>query len=298
MPKRIAAIGEPMVELAPAGPADQFTLAFAGDTMNTAWYLKRLNPALEVDYITRLGRDDMSDRLADYLAKSGIGTDYISRCDTRTVGLYMISLANGERSFAYWRGQSAARELAHDLEALGAACDGADIVYVSGITLAVLEGPGRDNLFAALKAARAGGALVAFDPNLRPRLWPDTDTMCAAVMEAAALSDIALPSFEDEASFFGDADPQATLDRYAGAGARTVIVKNGEGAIVYLHQGAQGSFTPAPVAQVVDTTAAGDSFNAGILAHFAMDAPLAPLIETAAGVSAKVIQARGALVKI
>ncbi|MDT8854312.1 sugar kinase [Paracoccaceae bacterium Fryx2] len=293
----IVALGEAMVELAPTGQTDRFALGFAGDTLNTAWYLRRLLGAdWQVDYATALGTDAMSDRMAGFIAGAGLGTGRIRRLAGRSVGLYLIELAAGERSFAYWRGQSAARLLADDPAALARMLHGAGLVYLSGITLAILEGGDRDTLLRALDAARAGGALVAFDPNLRPRLWPDSATMCRAVMQAAARADILLPSHDDEAAHFGDADPEATARRYAGAGAPLVVVKNGAGAMTALDRGALSTLQPDPVPAIVDTTAAGDSFNAGFLAAHLTGRPLAQAMAEGAALAAKVIAARGALV--
>ena len=299
MSRRLVAIGECMIEMAPAGGADQFRMAFSGDTFNTAWYAQRLLPKdWRVDYVTAVGTDPVSDRMVGFIAEAGIGTGHIARVPDRGVGLYLISLDRGERSFTYWRSHSAARLLAEDERRLDAALDGAGLAYVSGITLAILEPAARDRLLAALARARATGVPVAFDPNLRPRLWPDTASMCAAVMEAAATSDIVLPSHEDEATFFGDASPEATLERYRGAGCRVIVVKNGPGQILAADGEARIDFSPEPVKTVRDTTAAGDSFNAGVLAARAAGAPLAAAVADGSRVAAKVIQGPGALVDI
>lgn len=298
MKYKVAAIGECMVELSPADAEAQFRVSFAGDTFNTAWYLNQLQPDWQVDYVTKVGRDDISDRMARFFADQGLGTEHVMRCDARTVGLYMISLNNGERSFSYWRGQSAARGLAEDATALAAACETAGIVYFSGITLAILDAAGRKTLFETLRAARAAGSLVAFDPNLRPKLWDSPQQMCDVVMEAAGVTDIALPSHEDEATFFKDATPEATLERYRNAGATTVAVKNGAEPVVFAHNGATGSHVPVPVSRVVDTTAAGDSFNAGLLADFSPQGDLAPAVARGSALAARVVQGQGALVQL
>ncbi|CTQ49243.1 sugar kinase [Jannaschia donghaensis] len=294
---RVLAIGECMAELAPAPSDGDYRLGFAGDTFNTAWYLARMGD-VPTAYFTALGTDALSTRMRAFMADSGIDVSAIRTIEGGTVGLYLISLQNGERSFSYWRGQSAARALADDATALADAMSGADLIYLSGITLAILDPAARERLLVALANARADGRKVAFDPNLRPRLWPDTATMTDAIMAAAGVCDIALPSFEDEASFFGDVDIDATADRYAAAGATTVVVKNGDGAVRYMIGGHRGTVPVEPVTSVVDTTAAGDSFNAGILASIAQDRPLTDGIAQACRLAAQVVQGRGALVPV
>lgn len=287
-----------MAELAPSDGADEYRLGFAGDTFNTAWYLRRLRPDLSVSFLSAVGSDDISGRMLDFMDRSGIGTEHVARHAGRSVGLYMISLKDGERSFAYWRDTSAARLLADDETRLRQAIDTADLIYFSGITLAILSEAARMRLLGVLDAARAKGRTVAFDPNLRPHLWSDDGTMRATVMRAAVVSDIVLPSHEDEAAHFGDADPQATAARYAAFGTGTVVVKNGGGAVHYLNGEGRGTVAIEPACDVVDTTAAGDSFNAGFLAT--IDTPSSPeaRIRAAADVARQVIGGRGALVPL
>ncbi|MCH8466280.1 MAG: sugar kinase [Roseinatronobacter sp.] len=296
---RIVSIGECMVELAPLSEPGIFRLGYAGDTFNTAWYLRRLLPPENVvAYFTAVGTDETSARLLASMAAAGIETRHIVQMPDRTVGLYLIELRNGERSFTYWRGQSAARTLAADPARLAQALSGARLAYLSGITLAILSPGDRASLLDVLRDFRASGGLVGFDPNLRPRLWPSPAEMCAAIMQAAGCSDIVLPSFEDEAAFFADTTPEATLTRYAGAGVADIVVKNGAGPMLARLGGQVVQLAPPPVAEVVDTTAAGDSFNAGFLAaHLTGAVPLAALAQ-GAQVAAQVIGARGALVDI
>jgi 2-dehydro-3-deoxygluconokinase len=293
---RVVALGECMVELAPAGEG-LYRLGFAGDTFNTAWYLRRLlPPAWTIAYGTCVGTDVVSERMLAFMAEAGIATEAVRRVPDRTVGLYMIDLRDGERSFSYWRSSSAARLLAADGGWLRRALAGAELVFLSGITLAVVPPGDRPGLLAALREARARGSTIAFDPNLRPKLWPDAATMRAAVGAAAAISDVLLPSFEDERTFFGDPSPAATIDRYRGHGAGTVVVKNGPGAI-RAWDGAEGdaAFVPAKV-EVRDTTAAGDSFNAGFLSTRLTGGGMAEAIQRGADLAGHVCRFPGALV--
>jgi 2-dehydro-3-deoxygluconokinase len=293
---RVLAVGECMVELAPVGDA-LYRRGFAGDTYNFAWYLRRLLPAdWRVGYGTWLGTDALSDELEAAIAEAGIDTTAIRRTSDRTVGLYMIELRDGERSFTYWRSQSAARLLASDAAWLEAQLEGASLVLFSGITLAVVEPEHRATLLAALARARAGGTTIAFDSNLRPRLWPDTRTMCTALMQAADVADIALPSFEDEQRYFGDETIDATLDRYRARGARTVVVKNGADAIVAWDATEGAARLQPPRVAAVDTTAAGDSFNAGFFAARLRSASLPEALGAGARLAAAVVGHPGALV--
>ncbi|AKH99247.1 sugar kinase, ribokinase [Hoeflea sp. IMCC20628] len=298
MTQRFLSIGECMVEMAPTADGD-YSLGFAGDTLNTAWYARQiLKPEWEVAYLTAVGDDAVSERMTDFIRDAGIETEFVQRLPGCTVGLYLIQLDNGERSFAYWRSDSAARRLANDPAFLEAALSTASLIYLSGITLAILSPQNRSTLFDALATARRNGATIAFDPNLRLRLWDSPETTRQTVMTAASVSDILLPSFEDEATFFGDATPGDTARRYADAGAPLVVVKNGDADVLSLSGGQTSGFTPSKVENVVDSTAAGDSFNAAFLASYLDCSDLNTAIAAGSALAAKVITRRGALVEL
>jgi 2-dehydro-3-deoxygluconokinase len=259
-------IGEAMVELAPV-EGGLFAQGFAGDTLNTCWYLQRLVGDLRlVSYLTRVGEDALSNRFLEFLDKSGIDASAVSRDGERTLGLYLISLEGAERRFSYWRDQSAARRLADDVGRLEEVLLEAALIHVSGITLAIIEAKGRRNLLAGLAKARARGAIVSFDPNLRRKLWPDEVVLRAAMTEMFAACDIALPSFDDENALWGDANPKASAARTAALGVKEIAVKNGAGPAYVFADGAGASVTAYETRDARDTTGAGDSFNAGYLA--------------------------------
>ncbi|MCL6706427.1 sugar kinase [Pseudomonas sp. R2.Fl] len=294
----ILSIGECMVELAPRGDG-AYSRGFAGDTFNSAWYLRRLLPAAwTVDYFTAVGTDALSTQMLSFMRDAGIGTDKVRRLPDRTVGLYMIELSNGERSFTYWRNMSAAKRLAADRAALSAALQGRSLVLFSGITMAILDAEDREAFLDELKAARRRGTTVVFDPNMRARLWPDAETMRKTIMAAAAVADVVLPSFDEDQREFGDVDPQATIARYRSLGVGCVVVKNGAGTMYAVDGDDEIVFEPVPVTDVVDTTAAGDSFNAGFLAARLDGAGLRSSIEQGSRVAGKVVRKRGALVDL
>jgi len=259
-----------MIELGDLDAADgRVRLGFAGDTCNTAIYLSRLlgPDGPRVSYATALGDDALSRRMIEALRAEGLDTGHIARLPGKLPGIYAIEVdANGERSFRYWREASAARRMLSegglDLEAI-MPCG---MLYLSGITLAILSDAQRERLVALMHRVRQAGGQVAFDGNYRPRLWASPDDARRWTIRALAASTIALPSVDDELALFGDADEGAALDRLLASGPSEIVLKRGSRGPVVALSGERDAL-PCPEAErVVDTTAAGDSFNAGYLA--------------------------------
>ena len=290
------ALGECMVEIGPVENG-KCRRGFAGDTFNTAWYARRLLPeSWTVGYGSCIGNDAISEEMAAYMESHGIDTSAMRRLADRTVGLYMISLQDGERSFSYWRGQSAARAMAEDPEWLEEITSGRDIIHFSGITLAILPPEQRQTFCDVLSRARDGGAQVAFDTNLRPKLWGSEEAMRAGLTLGASVADVVLPSFDEETALFGDATPEDTIRRYRDGGAKLIAVKDGGGPLtVWTKDSGSATLQPQKVTPV-DTTAAGDSFAAGLLASLATGHDLEAAAPRAMALAAEVIQAPGALV--
>ena len=262
---RVACIGECMVEFAQSHDG-LFRRGFGGDTLNTALYLARLG--VDVSYVTALGDDTLSDAMLAAWRAEGIKTDDVLRLHGRVPGLYMIERdARGERSFLYWRDRAPAREFfdrADDatLERLSRF----DWLYFSGISLSLYGETGRARLRELLAAARKRGGRVAFDGNYRPRGWSDVQAARNAFNDILPLVHLALPTLEDEQALFGDADVSACLARLKAAGIKEIVVKRGAQGCLIDAEGSVFDVPPPDVVQPVDTTAAGDSFNAGYIA--------------------------------
>ncbi len=292
--RSVRAIGEAMVEMAPVADG-LYRRGFAGDTFNTAWHMAQwLGPLAKVGMVTRLGQDSVSDAFAREMAEDGLVLSGVSRDSRREMGLYLITLNGVERSFHYWRETSAARNLADDALALASALKGVGLVHLSGITLAILSDTARGNLFHALGEFRSGGGIVAFDPNIRMRLWQSPAEMQQTVTQMLTLTDIALPSLDDEMSHFGDNDAACTIRRMAAAGVAEVIVKNGPGPVHFLHDGQVGELATPQASDIRDTTGAGDAFNAGYLAGRVLGADVGRSINAGQRLAATVLSHFGA----
>ncbi|GAB4067305.1 sugar kinase [Ancylobacter sonchi] len=293
---KVVSIGEVMVEFSRGADA-RYGLGIGGDTFNTAVYLARAG--VEVGYATALGDDRYSEQIVAAAEAENIGTKQILRAPGRMPGLYVIDTDTfGERTFSYWRDNAPARELFElpGWERVAEAIIEAQLVYLSGITLSIYSNVGLGRLLATLEFARERGAKVVFDGNYRPRNWRG-DVARARTVYAQALkrSTLALPTFEDEAMLWNDGSPAATAERLSTFGVDEIVVKNGaEGALVVSGGTSQLVAIAEPVTPV-DTTAAGDSFNAAYLAARLDGKPPVMAAEAGHALAGRVIQHRGAI---
>lgn len=291
----VTCFGEAMIELSlpgasPTGPA---RVSFAGDTFNAAVYMKRQAPELRVAYATQVGRDKFSDGFLAQMEEEGLDTSLVRRSDTLVPGIYAISTDPlGERSFTYWRDQSAARAM-FEPPGLRPEDLGAGLLYFSAISLAILPAAHQQALLDWLPDYRRTGGTVAFDSNFRPVLWPDRARARALIGAFWQQTDIALPSVEDEAAIFGDTDEDATMARLRALGLKRGVLKRGQiGPRAF--SGVEGGPYP-PVTRVVDSTSAGDSFNAAYLASLLQGKDEAAALQAGHNLAVRVIGIRGAL---
>jgi 2-dehydro-3-deoxygluconokinase len=265
--KRVVCIGECMVELR-ATAANSFARAFSGDVYNTAVYLKRSLPNAHVQFLTAMGDDAMSRAMRTAWHAEGIDDALAFTVSGSSPGLYLIENdARGERRFQYWRSHSAARRwLALLRDQDETVLRGADVVYLSGITLAILGPAERAGAIEMLRRLRPHVGRIAFDPNVRLTLWETLQAAQATIQAALSIADIALPSTEDARLLLGIDEPVAQMNRLQGFGAREIALTLGaDGCLVA--DGAVHTRLPAPrVALITDTSGAGDAFNGAYLA--------------------------------
>jgi 2-dehydro-3-deoxygluconokinase len=268
--KQIGVIGEAMLELSHQTPTS-LSLSFAGDTLNFAVYLRRLlqNQAFDIHYVTALGRDNYSDQMLLDWQNEGLKTDLIRRIENKLPGLYLIRTdSKGERIFYFYRSNSAARDLfkGANLTALSKQLTEMDYLYFSGISLAILDEASREYLADILQKAKQKGAKIIFDTNYRPSLWVNSDSARKIMLAFLKYVDIALPTFIDDQLVFGDATPEACVQRLFENGVTETVVKCGAEPALIATVDYQQRVPTCWVNKAIDTTAAGDSFNSAYLA--------------------------------
>ncbi|MEP9066122.1 sugar kinase [Enterobacter roggenkampii] len=272
MSKKIAVIGECMIELSQKGA--EVSRGFGGDTLNTSVYIARqvAPEALTVNYVTALGTDSFSQQMLEAWQSEHIDASLIQRMENRLPGLYYIETDDtGERTFYYWRNEAAAKFWleSEDAAAICEALSTFDYLYLSGISLAILSPTSREKLLSLLRECRANGGKVIFDNNYRPRLWVSREETQQVYQQMLQCTDIAFLTLDDEDALWGEKPVEDVIARTQAAGVSEVVIKRGAESCLVAIMGEAAIEVPAvklAKEKVIDTTAAGDSFSAGYLA--------------------------------
>ena len=263
-PAEIVSLGEAMIEFNQRRPnAPEYLQGFGGDTSNAI--IAAARQGARTAYVTRLGSDAFGDRLMDLWREEGVATGEVARDPHAPTGVYFVTHGAAGHTFSYLRaGSAASRMTPADLpEPL---IRGAKFLHVSGISQAI-SASACDTVFAAIEMARAAGVQVAYDSNLRLKLWPLLRAR-AVIRETIAQCDLFLPSLDDAELFTGLTDRDAIVDWCLHAGAPAVVLKLGPaGALLATAHGR--SQVPGRVVDAVDATGAGDCFAGALLARLA-----------------------------
>lgn len=298
---KIASVGECMLELSGGKLFEGTTpamakISYGGDTLNTAIYLARLGSASA--FVSSVGSDVASRWMISDWMLNGVDTRWVEVDPERSSGAYLITTdVSGERSFLYWRRESAAsRFLDSDakLHALVKNLRNVEWLYFSGITLGILDNASRARFFRLVENLKRKGTKVAFDGNYRPQLWNNAEEARESFQMACQLSNACLPTLDDEQALFDDPDKDALVDRLLGYGIDEIAVKMGALGCYVATEGVRRT-VPGKKVTVVDTTAAGDSFNAAYLHHRMAGESAVESARQGNELAAMVIQHRGAL---
>ena len=257
---RVLTVGETMALLDPAGDREleagsKLTLRFAGSESNFAIALARLN--IGVSWVSRLGGDPFGDMVERTLIAEGVDVRYVRRDDSAQTGVFFKWRSGGKTYVVYYRSGSAASHLTPD-DVPEEALTGVELVHLTGITMALGDGP-RALVVSLAKQARSRGISVLFDPNWRPALWRSRAEAAASHAEILPYVDWYLCGEEEGNVLYGTENADDLADAVRNAGARDVAVRLGtRGALVQGHV-----VPPARVTRVRDEIGAGDGFAAG-----------------------------------
>jgi len=245
--------------------------------------------------MSRIGTDPLSSALLNFAKTEQLDVTHIAQDNLANIGIYSVTTdANGERSFHYWRSQSAARQLFSN-DASVEAIPAAQVTYLSGITLAIMQPDARQRLMGHLKTeSEAGRTRVAFDSNYRPQLWESKAVAKAVISDMWQIADIAFPSIDDEMLLYGETEEKEVLERFAQRRWTACTIKRGSLGPLSLTSTVNTSYEPATT--VVDTTAAGDSFNGGYLAAFIQGESEQACLAAGHGCAVKVVGQSGAII--
>jgi 2-dehydro-3-deoxygluconokinase len=296
--KHAVLMGECMLELRQAKQSDTMYRSFAGDVYNTAVYQKRVFAQQQVSFMSGLGHDVISQELIQSCQVEGLDTELVRHSAEHNPGIYLVQTdEQGERSFLYWRENSAARQIMKllDDDMREAVCK-SDLFFFSGISLAILAPEDRSLFWQFVSELQDTGVIIAFDPNYRARLWQSEDDARQQFALAFAFSKIVLPGIEDFISLYGLKDVSEVVAFCQTFDIEELIIKNGANSVFFRTQYLEGSVPIEAVKNVVDTTSAGDSFNGVYLGARLAGYEIKHAIQLATRAAGLVIQFPGAIV--
>lgn len=294
----VVALGEAMVEFNQTRAGEpHYQQGFGGDTSNAI--IAAARAGARTAYLSRIGADALGQRLLSLWAQEQVDTHVVEQDPQAATGIYFVSHGPQGHEFSYLRAHSAASRMNPAwLAGTPASCIAqAQWLHVSGISMAISD-TACDTVFAAMALARTAGTQVAFDANLRLKLWPLARAQ-ACIRQAISLCDLFLPSYDDMVTLTGLTDAHAIIDWSHAQGVPQVVLKLGaEGAIVSPAPHAARTTVAGQSVTAVDATGAGDCFSGNLLARLAAGDPLLSAAQYANAAAALTVQGFGAVASL
>ncbi|TYP87593.1 sugar kinase [Blastococcus xanthinilyticus] len=260
----VATLGEALIGLDSGGgrieSARTLTKSVGGAESNTVIGLSRLGH--RTAFMGRVGDDPFGREVERTLRGEGVDVSRLERDVSRPTGLLLKERWDSRVSVYYYRTMSAGSALDAsdvDLDLVARA----RVLHLTGVTLALGQGPRKAALTAAT-AARAAGVQVSLDANFRHKMGT-SEELVGQFNELAPLADHILLSWSDAVVCAGSAEKAAVHDYACRLGAPTVVVKGARGgAVAFVDGNLVAEVEPSP-AVVVDPVGAGDGFAVGYL---------------------------------
>lgn len=290
----VVALGEAMVEFNQTSAGQpNYLQGFGGDTSNAV--IAAARAGAKAAYLSRVGQDTFGQALQELWSREGVDTSAVEVDASTHTGIYFVTHGPQGHEFSYLRADSAASRMTPQWLQQGpaqAVVQASRILHASGISLAISTSA-CDTVFAAMQLAREAGTLVAFDSNLRLKLWP-MERARACITRAIALCDVFLPSLDDVTSLCGLSEPDQIVDWSHALGAKQVVLKlGGEGALI--SDGVRRERIASHRVTLVDATGAGDCFCGNLLARLAQGDSVFDAARYANAAAALAVQGFGAV---
>ncbi|MBR1797269.1 MAG: sucrose-6-phosphate hydrolase [Clostridiales bacterium] len=269
-PRKLIAIGEALIDFIPDKTGCDFheVTAFSpklgGAPANVCGAFAKLSGKSKI--LTMLGQDPFGDRILKELDEAGIDTSCVLRTDEANTALAFVSLAkDGNRTFSFYRNPSADM-LLNEYQIYERMLD--DIYALHFCSVSLGDFPMRKAHRKAIDMARARGAIISFDPNLRPALWKSTEAMKEAVSEFVPVADILKISDEELEFITGQTDIDEACKELLAVGVKLIVYTRGKNGAKLITRKTSGE-DPGVEVQAVDTTGAGDGFIGALLWYLA-----------------------------
>lgn len=259
----VVALGEAMVEFnqIPQGDGRMYLQGFGGDTSNTI--IAAARQGSQCAYMSQVGKDVLGDMCLELWKAEGVDVRGVGVHPHASTGVYFVRHDLDGHHFSYLRSGSAAShiqptDLAPDI------INHAKYLHVSGISQAISANASQ-TVSAAITLARAAGARVSYDPNLRFALWSLEDAR-AVISATITMTDEFLPGMDELAKVSGLNTPEELVAWAHAQGAKVVVLKMGSKGVL-ASDGGQIQRIPAFVVKALDATGAGDCFNGAYLSR-------------------------------
>ncbi|KPU81999.1 ketodeoxygluconokinase [Psychromonas sp. PRT-SC03] len=296
---RIAIIGECMLELKTVN--NTLEQGFGGDSLNTAIYLSRLtyDHSITTSYVTGMGTDPFSAEMIQAWQNENINTDMVFLSKDKLPGIYAIKTdAQGERHFYYWRNDAAAKFWlkTQKISTLVDDLSKHQMIYLSGVSLAILSDESREILLDVLCICHEKGVRIIFDNNYRESLWESPKVAQDYYQKILTITSIAFLTYDDDVLLWGDTQEEECIMRTQALGVSEIVLKRGAEACIIVCGRERYEVSANKITNIIDTTAAGDSFSAAYLAKRVLGGDCVASAQAGHCVAGAVIQHPGAII--
>ena len=293
----VCSIGEAMLEISNIKNS-LYNQSFAGDTLNFCNYLDKKK--LNAFFLSAIGKSEINQSLLDFVKSKNISTKYIKQINQFEVGLYLIkNKDNGEKQFFYWRDESAAKHYFNNIDFLNLYKElkNFDYIYFSGITLSIIHISKLNNFIKLLRLLKSKKIKIVFDFNIRPTRW-NKKNLNIFLDSVLKLVDICFLSGEDM-NYWKNKNNIKSYEQIVRKYKikHSIFRKNAKFTYVFLNK-TRYVFRNKLLKKVVDTSGAGDGFNAAYLSNFIVNNDPVLALKAGSSLGSKIVMKKGAIVDV